>query len=327
MQSFTLVRPNGIDAAAKAAQAEGASYIAGGTDLIQLMKNNVEGPHTLVDLTALKLDGIGTTADGALRLGALATMSKVAAHPTVRQGWPAISQALLLSASPQIRNMGTIGGNLLQRTRCNYFRDTGFACNKREPGSGCPAIHGDNRMLAVLGGSEHCIATHPSDMPVALIALDAVVELHGPQGERAHDPARGTVPFAGRHAADGNELAAGRTDRGGDRSGLGGGETVGVHQGEGPRELCLRARLGGRGDRGRARHDQGCAAGDGRRRDDAVAHAERGSGVARQANRDPEVFAAAAAHAPDDAHAASENGFKLRLMQRVAERALQSVAA
>ncbi len=112
----------------------------------------------------------------------MARMSDVAAHPAVREGWPVISEALLASASPQIRNMGTMGGNLLQRTRCGYFRDTGFTCNKRQPGSGCPAVKGENRLLAILGGSEHCIATHPSDLAVALTALDATLQLRGADG-------------------------------------------------------------------------------------------------------------------------------------------------
>lgn len=326
MQSFTLVRPNGIDAAAKAVQAEGASYIAGGTDLIQLMKNNVEGPHTLVDLTALKLDGIGTTADGALRLGALATMSKVAAHPTVRQGWPAISQALLLSASPQIRNMGTIGGNLLQRTRCNYFRDTGFACNKREPGSGCPAIHGDNRMLAVLGGSEHCIATHPSDMPVALMALDAVVELHGPRGEAR------TIPLAELYRLPGDTPQTETSLRPGELIAA----VVVPASAAAKRSAYIKVR-----DRESFAFALVSAAvaievEHGTIKDARLAMGGVGTMPWRMPNVEaelrgrephPEVFAAAAAHAPDDARAASENGFKLRLMQRVAERALQSVAA
>jgi len=183
MQAFTLVRPKDIDAALAAARADGAKFIAGGTDLMQLGKDNVEAPTALVDLDGLKLDDIAVR-DGALRIGALARMSDVAAHPEVRSGWPAIGEALLLSASPQIRNMGTAGGNLLQRTRCLYFRDTGFACNKRVPGSGCPAIAGENRGLAVLGGSEHCIATHPSDMPVALMAMDASLELMQAGGGR-----------------------------------------------------------------------------------------------------------------------------------------------
>jgi xanthine dehydrogenase YagS FAD-binding subunit len=181
MQAFTLDRPADLAAAGRAGAISGAAFIAGGTDLLQLAKDHVASPARLVDLEALDLHAI--TADStALRLGALATMAEVAAHPAVRSGWPVISEALLLSASPQIRNMGTMGGNLLQRTRCGYFRDTGFACNKRVPGSGCPALRGDNRDLAVLGGSAHCIATHPSDMPVALIALDAAVLLTSPGG-------------------------------------------------------------------------------------------------------------------------------------------------
>lgn len=181
MQSFHLVRPDSVDDAVAAAAAHGGKYIAGGTDLMQLMKDNVETPDRLVDLEPLPLTRI-VAGNGSLRLEAMARMSDVAAHPTVRERFPVISQALLASASPQIRNMGTIGGNLLQRTRCGYFRDTGFACNKREQGSGCPAINGENRMLAILGGSTHCIASHPSDLAVALVALDASVELRGANG-------------------------------------------------------------------------------------------------------------------------------------------------
>jgi xanthine dehydrogenase YagS FAD-binding subunit len=183
MQAFQLSRPASLDAAVAAAGAHGAKFIAGGTDLMQLLKDNVEAPTELVDLERVGLSGIQTDASG-LRLEALARMSDVAAHPEVRAGWPAISQALEASASPQVRNMGTIGGNLLQRTRCGYFRDTGFACNKRAPGSGCPAIAGENRLLAILGGSDHCIATHASDLAVALTALHAVIELHGVNGAR-----------------------------------------------------------------------------------------------------------------------------------------------
>jgi xanthine dehydrogenase YagS FAD-binding subunit len=156
-------------------------FIAGGTDLLQLMKNNVVSPAGLTDIDGLDLRTISATEQG-LHLGALATMAEVAAHEAVRTDWPAIASALLQAASPQIRNMGTVGGNLLQRTRCNYFRDTGFACNKRMPGSGCPAIAGDNRELAIFGGSSQCIATHPSDLPVVLMALDAEVELLAPNG-------------------------------------------------------------------------------------------------------------------------------------------------
>jgi xanthine dehydrogenase YagS FAD-binding subunit len=177
MQNFEYISANGA-----AALPQGGSFIAGGTDLLQLMKSNVAAPAQLVDLAPLSLRGIHVT-DSELRLGAMETMANVAAHPDVQRNWPAISQALLLSASPQVRNMGTMGGNLLQRTRCLYFRDVSFACNKRIPGSGCPAIAGENRELAILGGSEHCIATHPSDFPVALMALGASVSIVGANGQ------------------------------------------------------------------------------------------------------------------------------------------------
>jgi xanthine dehydrogenase YagS FAD-binding subunit len=177
MQNFTLVKP-----APGSRPETGSMFIAGGTDLLQLLKNDVEKPNRLIDIGRLDMRGISTSPEG-LRLGALSTMAEVAASQQVRTGWPVIAEALLLSASPQIRNMGTMGGNLLQRTRCNYFRDTGFACNKREPGSGCPAIIGENRDLALFGVSDHCIATHPSDFPVALMALDASVHIASAAGE------------------------------------------------------------------------------------------------------------------------------------------------
>jgi xanthine dehydrogenase YagS FAD-binding subunit len=180
MQAFALVQRNNIRPPSDHWD-DGDAYIAGGTDLLQLMKSNVEAPRRLVDIAGLGLRDISRDGD-TLVLGALCTMADTAAHADVRTGWPAISQALLLSASPQVRNMGTVGGNLLQRTRCGYFRDVGFACNKRVPGTGCPAMHGDNRELAILGGSEQCIATHPSDFPVALMALDAEVDLAARDG-------------------------------------------------------------------------------------------------------------------------------------------------
>jgi xanthine dehydrogenase YagS FAD-binding subunit len=183
MQQFTLTSPTSTEAAVFAAARPGAKYIAGGTDLLQLAKDNVETPQQLVDLEPLGMAAIHVTA-GSLRLEPLARMADVASHPRVVTGWPVLSQALLASASPQIRNMGTMGGNLLQRTRCGYFRDTGFACNKRAAGSGCPAITGENRMHAILGGSDHCIATYPGDMAVALMVLDAELELTGPDGMR-----------------------------------------------------------------------------------------------------------------------------------------------
>jgi xanthine dehydrogenase YagS FAD-binding subunit len=183
MQAFTLVVPSGAKAAVAAASQAGAKYIAGGTDLLQLAKDNIEAPTRLVDIEALGMAGIRADANG-LRLEPLARMSDVAGHPEVVKGWPVLSQALLASASPQIRNMGTMGGNLLQRTRCGYFRDTGFVCNKRVPGSGCPAITGENRMHAIFGVSDKCIATYAGDMAVAMTVLDAEVELTGRTGTR-----------------------------------------------------------------------------------------------------------------------------------------------
>jgi xanthine dehydrogenase YagS FAD-binding subunit len=196
MQAFHLSQPTSLDTALAAANARDAKFIAGGTDLMQLLKDNVESPAQLVDLEHVGLSGIEIDASG-LRLGAMARMSDVAAHPEVRAQWPVIAQALEASASPQVRNMGTIGGNLLQRTRCGYFRDTGFACNKREPGSGCPAIAGENRMLAILGGSDHCIATHASDLAVALTALDAVLDLRRAGGARRVVPITGLYRLPG----------------------------------------------------------------------------------------------------------------------------------
>src|SRR5437588_3224600 len=184
MESFTLTAPTDLDAALGAAAADGSKFIAGGTDLLQLMKDSVERPKQLVDLQALPLDRVEFGAEST-RIGALVRMSDAADHPELRQRYPVVAEALLASASPQVRNMASFGGNLLQRTRCGYFRDVGSPCNKRAPGTGCPAIAGDHRRLAVLGGSDTCIATHPSDLAVALTALDAAVELRGAGGTRA----------------------------------------------------------------------------------------------------------------------------------------------
>ena len=182
MHAFSLSKPGDLSAASAQAARPEAAIIAGGTDLMQLMRLGVATPARLVDIAGLgDLDRIHATPTS-IRLGALATMAQVAADPDIIQRWPAVSEALLSAASPQIRNMGTVGGNLLQRTRCLYFRAGTGPCNKREPGSGCPAIEGENRDLAILGGSAQCIATMPSDLPVALAALDAQVELRGREG-------------------------------------------------------------------------------------------------------------------------------------------------
>jgi xanthine dehydrogenase YagS FAD-binding subunit len=184
MRPFQYVRATDEDLALAAGLGADASYIAGGTTLVDLMKLEIAQPATLVDLQPLPLATVELAGDG-LRIGAMARNSDVAYHPLVKSRYPVLSQALLSGASPQLRNMATVGGNLLQRTRCSYFRDIAVACNKRRPGSGCSALEGYNRGHAVLGGSEHCIATHPSDMCVALLALDAVVHTRGRAGTRA----------------------------------------------------------------------------------------------------------------------------------------------
>ncbi|KOG42900.1 FAD binding domain-containing protein [Streptomyces resistomycificus] len=159
-----------------------ARFLGGGTNLVDLMKAGVERPARLVDVRELPLAGVESTADGGLRIGATATNSDLAAHPDVRRRYPALAQAVLAGASGQLRNMATVGGNLLQRTRCGYFADVTKPCNKRVPGSGCPAVGGEHRNHAVLGASEHCVAVHPSDMGVALTAFDAVVSYETADG-------------------------------------------------------------------------------------------------------------------------------------------------
>jgi xanthine dehydrogenase YagS FAD-binding subunit len=184
MNPFDYTQAEEMSAAIASGSRSGAKFIAGGTNLVDLMKCNVERPAHVVDLNALPLASIERVAGG-VRIGALARMSDVAAHPLLTQGFPMVSQALLASASPQLRNAASIGGNLMQRTRCPYFRELTFApCNKREPGSGCSAVAGQNRMHAILGVSDACIATHPSDLAVAVSALDGVLAIHGPVGGR-----------------------------------------------------------------------------------------------------------------------------------------------
>ena len=199
MIRFSYSRPGAVAEAVQAVRAEpGAKFIAGGTNLVDLMKYEVERPRHLVDVAALPgLGQIEDTGEG-LRIGALVTNSALAYDERVEQRYPLLSRAILSGASPQLRNAATTGGNLLQRTRCYYFYDTATPCNKREPGTGCSAIGGVNRIHAILGASEHCIATHPSDMCVALAALDATVEVTGPQGDRA-------IAFADFHRLPGEQ--------------------------------------------------------------------------------------------------------------------------
>lgn len=201
MQTFQYTKAASIDKALAAAN--GAKFIAGGTTLVDLMKLSVEQPSSLVDINLLPLDKIEQLPTGGLRIGAMVRNSDLAWHPTVQKNYAVLSQALLSGASPQLRNMATTGGNLLQRTRCVYFREPnagtpgGYGCNKRTPGSGCAAMDGFNRMHAVLGTSDQCIATHPSDMCVAMAALEAVIHTEGPRGKRA-------IAFADFHKLPGN---------------------------------------------------------------------------------------------------------------------------
>lgn len=184
MKPFAYTRASeDREAVAIAAQDESAAFLAGGTDLLGLMKDGVRAPSSLVDINALPMAAVEAR-EGVLQLGALVRLSDAAEDPFVRDGFPALAQALLAAASPQLRNMATIGGSLLQRTRCGYFRDPLAPCNKRAPGSGCSAIDGDQRQHAIFGASDHCIAVHPSDPAVALLSLDALVRTRGPRGKR-----------------------------------------------------------------------------------------------------------------------------------------------
>jgi xanthine dehydrogenase YagS FAD-binding subunit len=184
MEMFTYTKATGVPQAIQAATQSQAKFIAGGTTLLDLMKLNVERPSQLIDINRLPLDQVEKLPDGRLRIGATVRNSDLAHHPLVQSDYSVLSQALLAGASAQLRNMATTGGNLLQRTRCMYFRNDAMACNKRTPGSGCSAIEGDNRTLAILGTSKDCIATNPSDMNVAFTALEATIHIQGASGER-----------------------------------------------------------------------------------------------------------------------------------------------
>jgi xanthine dehydrogenase YagS FAD-binding subunit len=204
MHTFEFIQPaDSAEAMAVAAHAKTAQqgadvrFVAGGTTVLDLMKLNVETPERLIDINRLPLDKIEATPDGGLKIGAIVRNSDLANHPAVQRDYAVLSEAILSGASAQLRNMATTAGNLLQRTRCVYFRDTAMPCNKREPGSGCPAITGSNRTLAILGTSEHCIATNPSDMCVAMAALEATIHVEGPNGARE-------IPFGEFHLLPGS---------------------------------------------------------------------------------------------------------------------------
>lgn len=185
MEAFHYEKVNDIQRAISAGTVAQAKFVAGGTTLIDLMKLNVESPTRLIDINPLPLNKIEKMPEGGVRIGAMVRNSDLAHDATIQQNYAVLSEALLSGASPQLRNMATTGGNLLQRTRCYYFRNTEYACNKRSPGSGCAALDGYNRIHAILGTSEHCIATNPSDMAVAMMALEATVHIQGAKGERA----------------------------------------------------------------------------------------------------------------------------------------------
>jgi xanthine dehydrogenase YagS FAD-binding subunit len=184
MVPFSYIAVATPDAAIRrTAEGQGAEYIAGGTDMLQLLQEGVRAPLELVDINGIAFDDVSIAIDG-IRIGAMARLADVADNPTIRERFPVVASALYESASPQVRNMATIGGNLLQRTRCLYFRDPTTPCNKRVPGSGCSAMEGQNRINAILGGSPHCIAAYPGDLAVALVVVDAELMVAGPSGER-----------------------------------------------------------------------------------------------------------------------------------------------
>ncbi|MFE3451971.1 FAD binding domain-containing protein [Nonomuraea sp. NPDC059194] len=198
MRNFTYTRADDVQTAIQLMSRQPrAKYLGGGTNLVDLMRENIEQPDAVIDVTALPLDRVEELPDGGLSIGSMVRNTALANHPLVRERYPFLSQSVLFGASGQIRNMATVGGNLLQRTRCPYFYDLAARCNKRTPGAGCDAIDGFNRDHAILGASEFCIATHPSDMCVALAALDATVQVEGPEGGRA-------IPFTDFHRLPGD---------------------------------------------------------------------------------------------------------------------------
>ncbi|MDF2692238.1 MAG: Molybdopterin dehydrogenase [Labilithrix sp.] len=306
-----------------ASEKAGAAFLAGGTNLVDMMRLGVTRPAALIDVGRLPLTQIEASADGGLSIGAMARNSDVAEHPLVLASYPVLSEALLSGASPQLRNLATVGGNLLQRTRCAYFRDVTFpACNKRSPGSGCAALDGWNRMHAVLGTSSHCIAAHPSDMCVALTALDAIVHVRGPKGDRA-------IPLTDFHTLPGDHPEV---------------ETTLA-----PGELVLRVTLPARAFARRSRYVKArdrasyafalasCAVClDLEREGGSIKEARIALGGvgtkpwrSLEAERElagkkpsPEVFRRAADAALQDAHPRKDNAFKVELARRVVVRAL-----
>ncbi len=274
MQTFNYVKAASIDKALGAAN--GAKFIAGGTTLVDLMKLSVETPSGLVDINILPLDKIEPLPNGGLRIGAMVRNSDLAWNAEVQKNYAVLSQAILSGASPQLRNMATTGGNLLQRTRCVYFREPsagtpgGYGCNKRTPGTGCAALEGFHRTHAILGTSDQCIATHPSDMCVAMAALEATILVEGPKGKR-------TIPFADFHKLPGdtphieNALEPGELITYVDLPKPIGRREERLSEAARPRQLRVCAGFGCRGGEGRRRAHPLRSRGHGRRRNEALA--------------------------------------------------------
>ncbi len=325
MISFEYARANDVaDATRQIAGSPGAKFIAGGTNLIDLMKMDVERPTRLVDISRLPLDKVEETRDGGLRIGALVRNTDLAYHPMVQQRYPVLSSALLAGASQQLRNMASTGGNLLQRTRCLYFYDTATPCNKREPGSGCSAIDGLNRMHAILGTSDACIAVHPSDMCVALAMLEAKVHVAGPVGRARHRICR--FPSAARgYAATRQQSRAGRDHH---RDRAAGARICGeLHVSQDSRSplLCVRSGIGRGRTRARRRHHQRGAPCARRRRAQALARPAAEAALRGQAANQA-TFTQAADLVLRDARGFAHNTFKIDLARRCIVRALSQAA-
>lgn len=317
---FDYVRPLGLAEALAAGAQAGSAYLAGGTDLMPLWKVRAEAPERVVDISRLPLTGI--EAGEALRLGALAKLSDVAAHGGVAAGWPLIAEAIAASASGQVRNMATVGGAMLQRTRCAYFRGDALPCNKRDPGSGCGARDGENRGHAIFGGSAACIATHPSDLAVALAALDAEIELIRDGGSRRVAAAElhrlpGDTPHIDTVLAPGELIAA-----------------VEIPEVRGVRSTYLKVR-----DRASFEFAVVSVAAVLRVEDGRIAHVRLAAGgvapkpwrladaEALLLGRSPtlEAFETAATLAVEGAQPLAHNGFKVELLRRAVRRALETV--
>lgn len=269
MKSFAYARAADLEAAVKLlSKTPNAKLLGGGTNLVDLMRENIEQPDALVDVTGLPLDRIEERPDGGLVIGATVRNTAVAGHPVVRDRYPLLAQAIVFGASGQIRNMATVAGNLMQRTRCLYFYDHAARCNKRAPGAGCDAIGGFNRMHAILGASDSCIATHPSDMCVALAALDAKVNVIGPSGAR-------TIAFEEFHRLPEDtpdietDLQPGATHNRHRDPAARLCQALALQEGPGPRELCFCP--GQRGCRSGGRQRQGQERPPGTRRRSAQA--------------------------------------------------------